>query len=85
MDATADSVLRQALKLPEEDRAEIATRLIASLDADSHENRDDVEEAWAAEIERRSKPNVSDQPLRSLTEAEIGELELATDEAPRTR
>lgn len=28
-------------------------RLIASLDADNHENQDDVEKAWAAEIERR--------------------------------
>ncbi len=53
MGKTAQSVLQDALKLPEEDRAEIATRLIASLDAESNESRDDVEEAWAAEIERR--------------------------------
>jgi len=53
MGSTAESLLQQALTLPEEDRAEIATRLIASLDADSRESRQDVEEAWAAEIERR--------------------------------
>jgi len=53
MASTAESVLQDALRLPEEDRAEIATRLIASLDADSHENRHDVEEAWAEEIQRR--------------------------------
>jgi hypothetical protein len=53
MSSTAQSVLQQALELPDEDRAESATRLIASLDADSRENRDDVEEAWAEEIERR--------------------------------
>jgi putative addiction module component (TIGR02574 family) len=53
MGSTAESLLHQALTLPEEDRAEIATRLIASLDADSRESRQDVEEAWAAEIERR--------------------------------
>jgi putative addiction module component (TIGR02574 family) len=53
MASTAESVLQDALKLPEEDRAEIAARLIASLDAESNESRDEVEEAWAAEIERR--------------------------------
>ena len=53
MAPTAESVLQDALKLPEQDRAEIATRLIASLDAESNERPDDVEEAWAAEIERR--------------------------------
>jgi putative addiction module component (TIGR02574 family) len=53
MDSTVESVLQDALRLPGEDRAEIAARLIASLDADSHESREDVEEAWAAEIERR--------------------------------
>ena len=53
MAATAERVLQEALKLPEEDRADIATRLIASLDAESTEGRPDVEEAWAAEIERR--------------------------------
>lgn len=53
MGSTAESVLQHALTLPEEDRAEIATRLIASLDAHSQQSRDDVEEAWAVEIERR--------------------------------
>ncbi len=53
MTSTAQSVLEDALKLPEEDRAEIATRLIASLDAESDENREAVQQAWAAEIERR--------------------------------
>jgi putative addiction module component (TIGR02574 family) len=53
MTSTAQSVLQDALKLPEEDRAEIATRLIASLDAESDESREAVQQAWAAEIERR--------------------------------
>lgn len=53
MTSSAESVLQNALNLPEEDRAEIAARLIASLDAESTESRADVEEAWAAEIERR--------------------------------
>lgn len=53
MASTVESVLQEALKLPEEDRADIAARLIASLDAESTESRADVEGAWAAEIERR--------------------------------
>ncbi len=53
MASTAESVLQEALKLPGKDRADIAARLIASLDAESTESPADVEEAWAAEIERR--------------------------------
>ena len=44
------AVLAQALSLPERDRAEIAARLLESLDP---ETQSDVDEAWAAEIERR--------------------------------
>jgi len=43
-------LLRDALTLPLEDRAEIAAQLIASLDG---EVDDDVDRAWAAEIARR--------------------------------
>jgi putative addiction module component (TIGR02574 family) len=46
----ATSLLEQALNLPEHDRAEIAARLLESLDAGDH---DEVDEAWAREIERR--------------------------------
>lgn len=38
----------QALKLSPEDRAQLADRLIASLFEDN-----DIEDAWAAEVERR--------------------------------
>ena len=44
-----DALLEQVLSLPEHDRAEIATRILESLDPESDR---DVEEAWAAEIER---------------------------------
>ncbi len=45
-----NAVLAQALQLPPEERADVAKRLIASLDepADQH-----VEAAWLAEVERR--------------------------------
>jgi len=44
------NLLEQALDLPEHDRAEIATRLLESLDP---RTQSDVDAAWSAEIERR--------------------------------
>ena len=52
----ARKLLREALELPLPDRAEIAADLLASLDGESDE---DVEAAWAAEIERRARDAVA--------------------------
>ena len=46
----AKKVLTVALELPEHERAEIAARLLESLD---EAEPDDVDEAWAREIELR--------------------------------
>lgn len=52
MMAEADRVLQEALRLPPEARAALAGSLIDSLD----ETVDpDAEQAWAAEIQRRSR------------------------------
>jgi putative addiction module component (TIGR02574 family) len=45
-----EKVLTVALELPEHRRAEIAARLLESLD---HAVDEDVEDAWVQEIERR--------------------------------
>jgi len=45
-----DLLLDEALCLPKEDRAEIAVKLIESLDGNPD---DDVDTTWAQEIERR--------------------------------
>ena len=45
-----DLLLDEALCLPKEDRAEIAVKLIESLDGNPD---DDVDATWAQEIERR--------------------------------
>jgi putative addiction module component (TIGR02574 family) len=50
MAAQFQDVLDQALGLPEEDRAELADRLLASLD---EEPDPEVEEAWRQEVARR--------------------------------
>jgi putative addiction module component (TIGR02574 family) len=50
MSLTTQRILQDALALPEDQRAELATRLLQSLDQDVEP---DAEEAWAVEIERR--------------------------------
>jgi putative addiction module component (TIGR02574 family) len=46
----SEELLMKALRLPEHDRAELARRLLESLDEEpSH----DIDDAWLTEIERR--------------------------------
>ena len=55
-DAT-NRVLREALDLEPDERAVLAAELLASLEA----SEDDVQRAWAAEIERRSRDAVEER------------------------
>jgi putative addiction module component (TIGR02574 family) len=48
MSSNVEVLKAEVLKLPAAERARLVERLIASLDADP-----EVEEAWAAEVERR--------------------------------
>jgi putative addiction module component (TIGR02574 family) len=50
MSLTTERILQDALALPDDQRAELATRLLQSLDRDGDP---DAEEEWAIEIERR--------------------------------
>ncbi len=50
MTKSAEQLLDEVLRLPDPERAEIAARLIESLE---REVDADVDAAWAAEIERR--------------------------------
>jgi len=52
MKTSARSVLNAALRLPEPDQVELATELLARLEGSPDE---DVDAAWAAEIERRTR------------------------------
>jgi putative addiction module component (TIGR02574 family) len=61
MTKTAEKVLAEALTLDTRERADVAARLLASLDG---EPDDDVEAAWAAEVARR------------IEEIEAGRVEL---------
>ena len=51
----AETLLREALKLSPEERADVAAELLASLDDVPVAETDDVEREWAAEIERRGR------------------------------
>jgi len=53
MTDAADKLLKDVLALSDRERAEIAARLVESLEADEAEDPDEVEAAWAAELERR--------------------------------
>jgi putative addiction module component (TIGR02574 family) len=55
MTSRAQDVLRDALALPLDERADVAAELLASLDDAAMERPADVEAAWAAEIERRAR------------------------------
>jgi putative addiction module component (TIGR02574 family) len=50
MSTDAEKFLAAALELPDRERAEIAARLLESLD---EAEQDDIDDAWAREIERR--------------------------------
>ena len=70
MSTRADTILGSALTLPPDERAWLASELIASLD----EGEDaEVEAAWAVEIERR------------IAEVESGEAKTVSWEDARTR
>jgi len=52
MKTSARSILNAALRLPEPEQVELAAELLAHLEGPSDE---DVDAAWAAEIERRTR------------------------------
>jgi putative addiction module component (TIGR02574 family) len=56
------TLLNEVLELPEPDRAELAARILESLEATSDY---DVDEAWARELERRCAAVDSGQVVTS--------------------
>ena len=55
MSNRAQTLLREALTLPVDERAEVAAELLASLDDSTVEEPAAVQAAWAKEIERRAR------------------------------
>ena len=78
MSSRAQDLLREALALPLDERADVAAELLASLDDAAAELPADVEAAWAAEIERRARRALADESagapwddVRRRAEAEL--------------
>jgi hypothetical protein len=59
MATTVEDLLKEALQLPEEERARVAAELLASLEP-YIETRDS--DAWIAEVERRAAAAISGVP-----------------------
>jgi putative addiction module component (TIGR02574 family) len=55
MSPRVQEVLREALTLSVEERADVAAELLASLDEAPPDDPAEVEAAWAREIERRAR------------------------------
>ncbi len=55
MSRRGQEVLREALALSPDDRADVAAALLASLDEPAPEDLGAVQAAWAREIERRAR------------------------------
>lgn len=49
------TILEEALKLPATERADVAAALLDSLDDATVDSAEEVQRAWAAEIERRAR------------------------------
>jgi hypothetical protein len=55
MSDRAETLLREALMLSPDERADVAAELLASLDDADAEDPAAVQTAWATEIERRAR------------------------------
>jgi hypothetical protein len=55
----AEALLREALALPEGDRADVAAELLASLDMPASDDPATVRSLWAQELERRARRMLS--------------------------
>jgi putative addiction module component (TIGR02574 family) len=54
MTSETETILREALALQHEDRADLAAQLLASLDSPAVDDPATIGAAWAAELERRA-------------------------------
>jgi Putative addiction module component len=54
-----EALLREALALPDPERADLAAELLASLDADGNENPETTASLWRTELARRAEQVVS--------------------------
>ena len=68
MASTKDRLLEEALRLSPDQRAELASELLATLEPDTPSERR-AEAEWIAEIERRARAAIAGSPGVSWAEA----------------
>lgn len=71
MAETADDLRTEVLALPAQDRARIATELLASLDSETVDESE-IDELWSVETQRRAAM-LDTGDARTLTREEIDE------------
>ncbi len=63
MTTEAEALLRDALALPDRDRADVAAELLASLDSPAADDPATVQALWREELERRAKRVLSREAI----------------------
>ncbi|CAN5670481.1 hypothetical protein BH10ACT2_BH10ACT2_27110 [soil metagenome] len=58
---STEALLREALALPDPERADLAAELLASLDEQVSDDPATVSQLWREELERRGKTALSDE------------------------
>jgi hypothetical protein len=58
-----EALLREALALPDRDRADVAAELLASLDPPTPDDPATVRALWSEELERRAKRVLSREAI----------------------
>ena len=66
-------VLAEALKLPVDERATMAEKLLESVDAEGQVDDADADQAWAEELERRAR-ELRDGTVRGLSPDEARQI-----------
>jgi putative addiction module component (TIGR02574 family) len=78
MTSRAQELLRDALTLPADERADVAAELLASLDGPTPTETTAVEAMWAREIERRARRVMAGEsagePWGDVRERVVGRL-----------
>ncbi len=62
MVTTTEALRREALALPDPERADLATELLASLDKPTTDDPETVSALWSEELARRAKRVLSRDP-----------------------
>ena len=71
-----EELLREFLKLPRNERAHIAATLLASLDDKLTDDPQELEKAWAPEIERRARRVPASEPSENASDRWRGSIDL---------